>query len=189
MFEMFEGAWCQLDAWFFWARFFLEDLQLYFCVTGVRYHLPLYTVLPNREMPLGTQTVQLCVLWDAFGPRICTYQPVELGPDAKDTDDPHLPIWKNISRPLSESWWHTLFPSWCTELFRSQPIHQFQLTWGLRKLSRCPCGTASSDAHCLVIRCCTPMSMRSRRVLRWYSHGHENENVPKGDWYESYEFS
>ena len=64
-----------------------------------RYHLPLYTVLPNREM-------------------ICTYQPVELGPDAKDTDDPHLPIWKNISRPLSET---EPLPMWHREFRRTLP--------------------------------------------------------------------
>ena len=66
MLEMFEGA-C-----FLWARFFLEDFQIHFCVTGVRYHLPLYTVLPNREMPLGTsEMLRLkpcsCVLWDISG--------------------------------------------------------------------------------------------------------------------------
>lgn len=64
-----------------------------------RYHLPLYTVLPNREM-------------------ICTYQPVELGDDVKETDDLFIPIWKNIAPNKSAA---EPLPLWHREFRRNLP--------------------------------------------------------------------
>ena len=117
MFEMFEGAWCQLDTWFFWARFFLEDLQLYFLC----HRCQVSSAIVHRVAQPGNAT------WHsnraAVRPLGCVW-----------TKDLHLPTsgvgtwrkghWRPAPSNLEEYLQtfvrvmvaHFIPPSWCTEL-------------------------------------------------------------------------